>query len=83
MKSNISKETAEARVVHKYNKLYAPLVELVAALQNLEPGGTIVDEAEITKTDSGIVRVAYKARPIQLVVVANKRKFTLRVDEVS
>lgn len=83
MKANISKETAEARVVRKYNKLYTPLVELVSALQNLEPGGTLVDEAKITKTNEGTVRVAYKARPIRLVVVADKRKFTLRVDELN
>ena len=82
MKANIDKQTAETRVVAKYKKLYAPLVELVAALQNLEPGGTLVDGAKITQTKNG-VRVVYKARPVRLVVVADKRKFTLRIDELA
>ena len=40
MKQPVSKETAEIRVVRKYHKLYKPLIELVDALQFLEPGGT-------------------------------------------
>ena len=62
MKANIDKQTAETRVVAKYKKLYVPLIELVSALQNLEPGGTLVDEAKITKTNEGTIRVEYKAR---------------------
>ncbi len=42
-----------------------------------------MDEAKITNTNEGTVRVAYKVRPIRLVVVADKRKFTLRVDELT
>ena len=46
---SISKETAEVRVVRKLDKLYVPLVELIDALQNLEPGGTLVDDVVIGK----------------------------------
>ncbi len=81
MKSPVSKSTAETRVMRKYAKLYAPLVELVASLQDLEPGGTLVDEAEFTKKEDGGVSVTYKARPVQLTIIDSHRKFTLRVEE--
>ena len=54
MKADLDKRTAETRVIAKYKKLYTPLVELVAALQNLDPGGTLVDEAKITQTKNGV-----------------------------
>lgn len=82
MKAPVDKFTAETRVVSKYHKLYVPLVELVDALQNLELGGTLVDEAKFTNKKDGGIRVAYKARPVRMVIVDGKRKFTLRVDEL-
>jgi len=82
MKSEVSKATAEARVTRKYTKLHTPLMELVNALQNLEPIGTFVDEAEFMKNNEGGIRVTYKARPVQLTIVDGHRKFILRVEEL-
>jgi hypothetical protein len=82
MKSEVSKETAETRVTRKYAKLYVPLIELVDTLQNLEPGGILVDEAEFTKKDDGGLRVAYKARPMQLTIIEGHRRFSLKVEEL-
>lgn len=82
MKAPISKETAEARVVAKYHKLYQPLVELVDALQRLEPGGTLVDDVTFTdKPDEHKVSIAYAARPVMLTIKDKGRTFILRVLE--
>lgn len=83
MKSPIDKDTAEIRVMRKYDKAYMALIDLVDALQNLEPNGTLVDEAVFIKKKDGQTRIAYKALPIQLSIDDGQRKFTLRVDEVS
>jgi hypothetical protein len=82
MKTPISKQTAEARVVHKYHKLYAPLIELVDALQNLEPGGTLVDDVTLTdKPHENKVSIAYAARPVMLTIKDGERTFILRLIE--
>ena len=53
MKQPVSKETAEVRVVRKYHKLYKPLIELVDALQFLEPGGTLVNDVKFAEYPYG------------------------------
>ncbi len=84
MKTPISKETAEARVVHNYRKLYIPLIELVDALQNLEPGGTLVDEVTLTdKPEDRKVSIAYAARPVMLTIKDKDRTFILRIVETT
>lgn len=83
MKQPISKDTAEIRVVRKFEKLSVPLVELIDALQNLEPGDTLVDDITLHRKEDGGVRMEYVAKPIMLTVVDKKRKLTLRVVEVS
>jgi len=74
-----SKEIVEARVVQKYHKLYAPLIALVDELQNLEPGGTLVDDVSIVNTERGMVRVAYIAKPVMLTITDKNKVFILRV----
>ncbi len=81
MKAPISKQTAEARVVRKYQKLYKPLIELVDSLQNLEPGGTLVDDVVIKKKDSGGIRIAYAAKPVMLTINDGGKVFILRMVE--
>lgn len=80
MKAQPSKDRAETRVIHKYHKLYMPLMELVDALQDLEPGGTLVDDTVIMKNDEKI-RIAYAARPVMLTIKDKDRMFILRVVE--
>jgi hypothetical protein len=81
MKTPLDKQTAETRVVRKYQKLYVPLIELIDALQNLEPGGTLVDDVVLSRKDKGSVHMEYVARPTMLTIVDGKRTFILRVVE--
>lgn len=84
MKSPIPKETAELRVVHKYHKAYKPLMELVGALQDLEPSGTLVDDVTlIDRGDGSKIRVAYTAHPAMLTSQTKERAFILRVVETT
>lgn len=82
MRVCISKETAEARLVKRYHKLYIPLVELVQSLQDLEPGTMLIDSAEFIETDKN-VRVEYKTKPVQLMIRTGDQRFILRLEELS
>lgn len=77
----ISTQVAENKVVKKYEKLYSSLIELVSALQILEPGGTLVDDVVISQKEEGKIRLAYVATPIQLTIEDKDRRFILRVIE--
>ncbi|WP_280448603.1 hypothetical protein [Nocardia brasiliensis] len=81
MKKSVPKSVAEQRVMRKYDKLYVPLVELAHALQDLEPGGTTVSEAEFTVKD-GTAHIEYKAHPVMVTIVEGSRKFSLRMDDI-
>lgn len=84
MKQPLPQHTAEQRVVTKYHKLYKPLVELVDALQYLEPGGTLIDDVTIVdKVEGDKVRVAYTAHPVMLTIQTKDRAFILRVVEAT
>lgn len=76
----VDQSTAEARVVKKYNKLYDNLLDLVKALQVIEPGGTLVDDVVFSQQE-GKVRLAYVATPIQVTIDNKDRRFILRVIE--
>jgi len=84
MKTSPSKERAESRVINRYQRLYKPLIELIDALQDLEPGGTLVDDVKIGKSETDRkVRVEYTAHPITLTIKENDKAFVLRVIEKS
>ncbi len=84
MKTPPSKERAESRVVNRYHKLYKPLIELVDALQDLEPGGTLVDNIKIGKSETDKkVRVEYTAHPVTLTIKEDDRAFVLRVAQTN
>lgn len=65
----------------RYNKLYKSLIELVTALQILEPGGTLVDDVVISTREEGKVRLAYISTPVQLTIEDQDRRFILKVIE--
>lgn len=73
---------SEKRVVQKYAKLYEALMELNIALQNLEPGGTVVNRAKFDRAPDGHVRVHYIAQPRQLIIEEEGKRFMLRVEEM-
>lgn len=82
MRVSVSKETAEARLVKRYHKLYIPLVELIQSLQDLEPGTMLIDSAEFTKIDRNI-RVEYKIKPVRLTINTGNQKLILQIEELS
>lgn len=82
MKSPPNKEQAEQKVLQKYAKLHTALMEVVDALQYLEPIGTFVDQAEFKKV-AGKMSVQYKARPVQLVIEDENKRFILRVEQIN
>jgi hypothetical protein len=80
MKTPPSKERAESRVVNRYHKLYKPLIELVDALQDLEPGGTLVDNIRIGRSEADKqVRIEYTAHPVTLTISDGNKSFLLRI----
>ena len=82
MKTPPSKERAESRVVNRYHKLYKPLIELVDSLQDLEPGGTLVDDIEISRSEGNKqVHIEYVAHPVMLTINDNDKTFVLRIVE--
>ena len=84
MKTQISREAAELKVVNKYKKLYEPLIDLVHALQLIEPGGTLVDDVVLSDPGEGRqIRIAYTAHPIMLTIQTRERAFILRVVEAT
>lgn len=80
MKTQPSKERAESRVVNRYHKLYKPLIELVHALQDLEPDGTVVEDVRIGRSENDKqIHIEYAARPVTLTITEGDKVFSLRV----
>ena len=77
----VSKEFAESQVVNKYHKLYGSLVDLIKALNVLEPGGTLLDDVTFMTKEDGKIQVAYVATPIQVTIDTPQRKMILKVIE--
>lgn len=83
MKTQPSKERAESRVVNRYHKLYIPLVELIDSLQDLDPGGTLVDDIKLTQNQADKkILIQYKAHPVKLTIDDGKRAFVLQIINV-
>jgi hypothetical protein len=83
MRSKPSQSVIEARVVKRFHRLYAPLLELIQSLQDLTPTGMQLGEkVELTRTD-GHIDISFNARPIELVIKDGGRKFSLKVEEQS
>ena len=83
MKAPIDQQTAEIRLVAKFRKMYPAIIDLISALNNLEPGGTTVTDAKLTVKPTGGISVAYHAHPVRLTIVDGSRKFSLQIDELS
>lgn len=81
MRQPVSKERAESRVVSKYHKLYAPLIELIQAVQDLVPPGMQIDETVELTQQANSVQIAYRSRPVSIVIKDGKRAVAVRVIE--
>jgi hypothetical protein len=78
MRTVVSPETAERRVVHKFNKLYVPLMELYNAVQDMAPFATYVD-AVLSSNEVGKVQVALTTKPIRLTIQDKQKAMTLEI----
>lgn len=82
MKTQPSKERAESRVVNRYHKLYKPLIELIDSLQDLEPGGTVINNITIGRSENDKkVHLEYEAHPVVLTINDGTKNFVLRIVE--
>ncbi len=82
MKKRISQKVAEIRAARKFQQLYVPLMELIDRLQDLEPGGTLVDDIVVNRDGQGHIHIEYTAHPISLVVKDKDKALILRVLDV-
>lgn len=79
-RAKVNKDVAEQRIVKRYHKLHAPIVELVQALQDAIPLGAVLGERiELTQAD-GYIDVAMTLRPVRLVLDDGERRFTLCIE---
>lgn len=83
MRAPVSREATQAQVATKYHKLHKSLIELVSALNVLEPGGTLLDEVAFTTKEDGRVRIAYVTTPMQVAITTPERKLILKVIELA
>ena len=80
MKGQIDPDTAKARIAERYTKLHTSLLELVDALNIVEPGGTLAEDVHFTTRD-GSIKIAYSATPINVRIYTPECVFILRVIE--
>jgi hypothetical protein len=77
MRSPISKERAESRVVNRYHKLHQPLIELIQSLHDLVPQGMVIGGTiELTQVD-GYIEISQNAKPIRLVINDGDKRLTI------
>lgn len=79
MHEQAAQEAARARVAAAYHKLQKNLRELVAALNILEPGGTLLEPVTIADKHEGRVQITYSTVPLQVTVSSVSRKFILKM----
>ena len=82
VRAKINPQVAQARIAKRYHKLHTPIIELVQALQDALPPGTVLGErVELTQAD-GYIDVAMALKPVRLVLNDGTRKFTLVIEEL-
>ncbi len=80
MRTTAPRETVEARIVKRYHKLYAPLVELVQSVQDLESDGVQTADIELTR-DGGDIVIQYTARAMRLIINDGDKRFILQMEK--
>lgn len=81
MRARVNQNMAEYRVAKRYHKLYVPLIELIQHLQDLAPLGTQINSKVELKREDGYINIVYTTKPMELIIIDGKRKFTLKVEE--
>lgn len=80
-RARVNPEVLEKRITKRYHKLHTPIVELVQALQDAIPPGTVLGERIELKQMDGHVDVAMTLKPVRLVLEDGERRFTLIIEE--
>lgn len=81
MDEQVAHEAARIRVAASYHKLQKTLLELVAALNVLEPGGTLVDDVIVATENGDRIRFAFVAKPLQVKIKTAEETVVLKVVE--
>lgn len=81
MQGQITPEAVRTRIVTAYRRVYKNLLELVAALNVIEPGGTLLEDVVIIDKKEGRIGITYSAVPLQVTISSEERKFILKVIE--
>lgn len=68
------------RVSRKYSKFHGSLIELVKALQQMEPAVGAVDEVEFVQRGNRAIRMYCKYRPFKVVVTEGRQRFVLLME---
>lgn len=81
MRSALPQQTAEARIVKRYHRLYEPLIDLVQAVQDIQSDGIQVADIELTR-DGGDIVIQYTAKATRLTINDDKKKFVLQIEKI-
>lgn len=82
-RAKVNREVAERRIAKRYHKLHVPIIELVQALQDAIPAGSVLGERiELTQVD-GHIEVAMRLKPVRLVLNDGNKRFTLMIEDMS
>lgn len=79
---SVVSEDIKKDIAKRFNELYAPLVQLIEALDVVEPGGTLAEDIRVRGEDGNMVRLEFVARPTILTINDGVRKMVLRVVEL-
>lgn len=82
VKPALVNEDIKKDIAKRFNALYTPLVQLIEALDVVEPGGTLAEDIRVLGEDGNTVRLEFVARPTVLTINDGARKMVLRVVEL-
>jgi len=69
------------QMVEQYDEFYPALLKMIAALEAVEPGGTLTDKLAISSKKHGKAVVTYTVKPLQLTIERGNTKYVLKVVE--
>jgi hypothetical protein len=79
--TNPVSSAAEQKIMRKYKKVYGSVLDLLKAIQSVEPGGVLTDDIVINEKSNGQLQLGYVATPVQLTVSIKERTFILKMIE--
>jgi hypothetical protein len=68
-----------ARLVEQYDEFYPALLKMIAALESVEPGGTLTDKMVIDSKKHGKVAISYCAKPLYVTLEHAGKKYIFKI----